>query len=102
MELSASSAWARLVRGTMSMLIAVMPCAASRSVSSGVWRGCRKVISTAPRRIRDSCCSSGSFTPSTMSLDHTVRASATRAPAAWKAASDALDPSPAPYSTTTS
>ena len=81
-ELRASMAWARLMRGTMSMLRPVTPAFRRASRRPGLARGWRKVMSVAPGRIAPSSSTLGSLTAMTMSLPHTVPVSASSAPAA--------------------
>ena len=80
-ELRASIDWAREMRGTMSMLMPVMPAACNFWVSSRSCRGCRKVTRIAPRCMSPICSSEGSLTARTMSDPHTVVESVNVAPA---------------------
>ena len=81
MALSASSACARLVRGTMSMLSAVTPWADSLSVSAASCRGARKLMSTPPRRRAAIWSSVGGLTARTTSLCQAALTSPITAPA---------------------
>ncbi len=93
---STSSDWARLIRGTASMAIAVTPAARSFSTSSGLSAGASSETSTVPGRNREISSSLGALTLWTTSEPHACSASTTRAPAAAYASSEKLATAPAP------
>ena len=87
---STSRDWARLIRGTASIAIAVTPAARSFSTSSGLSAGARSETITVPERSREISSSEGALTLWTMSEPHACSASTTRAPAAAYASSEKL------------
>ncbi|MCG3201715.1 MAG: hypothetical protein NFCOHLIN_01585 [Gammaproteobacteria bacterium] len=77
-ELSASSFWAREMRGTLSMASTVAFFAASLCISSGFCAGHMKLTTVAPSRIASISSAAGARTLKTMSeVDHSALASGT-------------------------
>ena len=100
-EDNTSRAWAREMRGTASIAIAVTPAAASLSTSAGLRAGCARLTRIAPGRSCAISSSEGALIFVTMSAPQTVAGWATVAPAAANAASSKLARAPAPASTAT-
>src|SRR5687768_11272671 len=98
---SASTFWARLMRGMQSIAIALTFCAARRSTTSGFCAGKMNETSSAPARIRWISCGSGARTLATTSAAHASSVGTIVAPAAVYCASGKLAAAPAPRSTTT-
>jgi len=100
---SASSFWAREIRGTLSIASTVALRAASDFRSSGFCAGQRKLTSIAPSRSRPTSSAEGGRTLNTMSdvAQRRATSSTISAPAARYASSAICAASPAPASTAT-
>ena len=100
-ELSASSDWAREIRGTESIAITLILRAASFSISCGFCAGQIKLISVVPGFSRAISSSFGALTLRMTSDCHTSSPVTISAPASAKASSSKLASFPAPLSTAT-